>query len=103
MPRIAGRQLVQPPGPTNVPDRVLRALATPTVDHRGPICQQLVKDILSGFERSFGFGDPVVMYAASGTGAWMAALSNTLSSGDKVLGFETGQFARLWSEMVSDM
>ena len=103
MPRIAGRQLVQPPGPTNVPDRVLRALATPTVDHRGPICQQLVKDILSGFERSFGFGDPVVMYAASGTGAWMAALSNTLSPGDKVLGFETGQFARLWSEMVSDM
>ena len=103
MPRTAGRQLVQPPGPTNVPDRVLRALATPTVDHRGPICQQLVKDCLTGFERNFGFGDPVVMYAASGTGAWMAALTNTLSPGDTVLGFETGQFAKLWSEMVSDL
>jgi alanine-glyoxylate transaminase/serine-glyoxylate transaminase/serine-pyruvate transaminase len=103
MTRVAGRQLVQPPGPTNVPDRVLRALATPTVDHRGPIAQQLVKDILAGFETVFGFGDPVVMYAASGTGSWMAALSNTLNPGDKVLGFETGHFGRLWAEMVTDM
>ncbi len=104
MPRIAGRQLVQPPGPTNVPDRVLRALCAPTVDHRGPIAQQLVKDIFAGFERVFAFGgDPVILYAASGTGAWMAALSNTLSPGDKVLGFETGHFGRLWAEMVSEM
>ena len=104
MPRTAGRQLVQPPGPTNVPDRVLRALATPTVDHRGPIAQQLVKDILAGFEKVFAFGgDPVIMYAASGTGSWMAALSNTLNPGDKVLGFETGHFGRLWAEMVTDM
>jgi len=103
MTRVAGRQLVQPPGPTNVPDRVLRALATPTVDHRGPIAQQLVKDILTGFEKVFGFGAPVIMYAASGTGAWMAALSNTLSPGDKVLGFETGHFGRLWAEMVADL
>lgn len=104
MTRVAGRQLVQPPGPTNVPDRVLRALATPTVDHRGPIAQQLVKDILAGFEKVFAFGgDPVIMYAASGTGSWMAALSNTLNPGDKVLGFETGHFGRLWAEMVTDM
>lgn len=104
MTRVAGRQLVQPPGPTNVPDRVLRALATPTVDHRGPIAQQLVKDILAGFEKVFAFGgDPVIMYAASGTGSWMAALSNTLNPGDKVLGFETGHFGRLWAEMVADM
>ena len=103
MPRIAGRQLVQPPGPTNVPDRVLRALCAPTVDHRGPIAQQLVKDIFAGFEKVFGFGDPVIMYAASGTGAWMAALCNTLSPGDKVFGFETGHFARLWAEMVTEM
>jgi len=104
MTRVAGRQLVQPPGPTNVPDRVLRALATPTVDHRGPIAQQLVKDVLAGFEKVFAFGgDPVIMYAASGTGSWMAALSNTLNPGDKVLGFETGHFGRLWAEMVTDM
>ena len=104
MTRVAGRQLVQPPGPTNVPDRVLRALATPTVDHRGPIAQQLVKDILSGFDKVFGFGgDPVIMYAASGTGSWMAALSNTLNPGEKVLGFETGHFGRLWAEMVTDL
>ena len=104
MTRVAGRQLVQPPGPTNVPDRVLRALATPTVDHRGPIAQQLVKDILAGFEKVFAFGgDPVIMYAASGTGSWMAALSNTLNPGDKVLGFETGHFGRLWAEMVTDL
>ena len=104
MTRVAGRQLVQPPGPTNVPDRVLRALATPTVDHRGPIAQQLVKDCLAGFEKIFGFGgDPVIMYAASGTGSWMAALSNTLNPGDKVLGFETGHFGRLWAEMVTDL
>jgi alanine-glyoxylate transaminase/serine-glyoxylate transaminase/serine-pyruvate transaminase len=104
MTRVAGRQLVQPPGPTNVPDRVLRALATPTVDHRGPIAQQLVKDVLAGFEKVFAFGgDPVIMYAASGTGSWMAALSNTLNPGDKVLGFETGHFGRLWAEMVADM
>jgi alanine-glyoxylate transaminase/serine-glyoxylate transaminase/serine-pyruvate transaminase len=104
MTRVAGRQLVQPPGPTNVPDRVLRALATPTVDHRGPIAQQLVKDVLAGFEKIFGFGgDPVIMYAASGTGSWMAALSNTLNPGDKVLGFETGHFGRLWADMVTDL
>ena len=104
MTRVAGRQLVQPPGPTNVPDRVLRALATPTVDHRGPIAQQLVKDVLAGFEKVFAFGgDPVIMYAASGTGSWMAALSNTLNPGDKVLGFETGHFGRLWAEMVADL
>ena len=104
MTRVAGRQLVQPPGPTNVPDRVLRALATPTVDHRGPIAQALVKDILAAFDKVFAFGgDPVIMYAASGTGSWMAALSNTLNPGDKVLGFETGHFGRLWAEMVTDM
>ncbi len=104
MPRTAGRQLVQPPGPTNVPDRVLRALATPTVDHRGPICQQLVKDCLAGMDKAFAFaGDPCVMYASSGTGAWMAAMSNTLSPGDKILGFETGQFAKLWSELCADL
>jgi alanine-glyoxylate transaminase/serine-glyoxylate transaminase/serine-pyruvate transaminase len=104
MTRVAGRQLVQPPGPTNVPDRVLRALATPTVDHRGPIAQALVKDILAGFEKVFAFGGaPVIMYAASGTGSWMAALSNTLNPGDKVLGFETGHFGRLWAEMVTDL
>jgi alanine-glyoxylate transaminase / serine-glyoxylate transaminase / serine-pyruvate transaminase len=104
MTRVAGRQLVQPPGPTNVPDRVLRALATPTVDHRGPIAQQLVKDCLAGFDKVFGFGgDPVIMYAASGTGSWMAALSNTLNPGDKVVGFETGHFGRLWADMVTDL
>ena len=97
----AGRHFLQIPGPTNVPDRVLRAIDRPTIDHRGPEFQQLGKDVLAGMKRVFRTRHPVVIYPASGTGAWEAALVNTLSPGDKVLMSETGHFAALWFKMAS--
>jgi alanine-glyoxylate transaminase/serine-glyoxylate transaminase/serine-pyruvate transaminase len=91
-----GRHFLQIPGPTNVPDRVLRAMDMPTMDHRGPEFAALGLDVLAGTQRVFRTKQPVIIYPSSGTGAWEAAIVNTLSPGDKVLMAETGQFAVLW-------
>src|SRR3954469_20354551 len=96
----SGRHFLQIPGPTNVPDRVLRAIDRPTIDHRGPEFAQLGKEVLAGLKHVFRTTQPVIIYPASGTGAWEAALANTLSPGDRVLMFETGHFATLWLEMA---
>ena len=96
-----GRHFLQIPGPTNVPDRVLQAIAMPTIDHRGPEFALLGQEIVAGMKRVFQTEDNVVVYPSSGTGAWEAALSNTLSPGDRVLMFETGHFATLWRQMAS--
>ena len=95
-PHLAGRHFLQIPGPTNVPDRVLRALAAPTIDHRGPEFARLGKEVLAGLQQVVKTSGPVIVFPSSGTGAWEAALVNTLSPGDTVLMFETGQFATLW-------
>ena len=94
------RHFLQIPGPTNVPDRVLRAIDRPTIDHRGPEFARLGKEVLQGVKKIFKTTQPVVIYPASGTGAWEAALVNTLSPGDRVLMFETGHFATLWKELA---
>jgi alanine-glyoxylate transaminase / serine-glyoxylate transaminase / serine-pyruvate transaminase len=99
----AGRHFLQIPGPTNVPDRVLRAIDRPTIDHRGPDFQRLGKEVLEGIKRVFQTRQPVIIYPASGTGAWEAALVNTLSPGDKVLMAETGHFASLWQKMAKKL
>jgi alanine-glyoxylate transaminase/serine-glyoxylate transaminase/serine-pyruvate transaminase len=99
----SGRHFLQIPGPTNVPDRVLRAIAAPTIDHRGPAFQALALDVLHLLGPVFATTGPVVIYPASGTGAWEAALVNTLSPGDTVLAFETGHFATLWREMAGKL
>jgi alanine-glyoxylate transaminase / serine-glyoxylate transaminase / serine-pyruvate transaminase len=99
----SGRHFLQIPGPTNVPDRVLRALDHPTIDHRGPEFARLTLEILDGLKRVFQTSSPIVIYPASGTGAWEAALVNTLSPGDKVLMFETGHFATLWRKMADKL
>ncbi|PXX57576.1 alanine-glyoxylate transaminase/serine-glyoxylate transaminase/serine-pyruvate transaminase [Nocardia tenerifensis] len=96
----SGRHFLQIPGPTNVPDRVLRAMAQPTIDHRGPDFAELALDLRQRVKPVFGTGGPVVIYPSSGTGAWEAALVNTLSPGDRVLAFETGHFASLWRDMA---
>lgn len=96
----AGRHFLQIPGPTNVPDRVLRAIDNPTIDHRGPDFGRLGLEILTNLRQIFQTAGPVVIYPASGTGAWEAALANTLSPGDKVLMCRTGWFATLWNEMA---
>ena len=95
-----GRHFLQIPGPTNVPDRVLRAIDQPTIDHRGPEFAELGKEVLAGMKQVFNTDHPVVIYPASGTGAWEAALVNTLSAGDQVLMAETGHFAALWRRMA---
>jgi len=100
MPFQSGRHFLQIPGPTNVPDRVLRALSRPTIDHRGPEFAKLSLEVLDGLKRIFQTSGHVVIYPSSGTGAWEAALVNTLSPGDKVLMFETGHFATLWRNMA---
>ena len=97
----SGRHFLQIPGPTNVPDRVLQAIAMPTIDHRGPDFAELSKDVVAGMKRVFQTQETVVVYPSSGTGAWEAALSNTLSPGDRVLMFETGHFASLWRAMAA--
>jgi alanine-glyoxylate transaminase/serine-glyoxylate transaminase/serine-pyruvate transaminase len=99
----AGRHFLQIPGPTNVPDRVLRAIDRPTIDHRGPEFQVLGKEVLEGMKRIFKTRHPVIIYPASGTGAWEAALVNTLSPGDKVLMSETGHFSSLWQKMAGKL
>jgi alanine-glyoxylate transaminase/serine-glyoxylate transaminase/serine-pyruvate transaminase len=99
--RIAGRHFLQIPGPTNVPDRILRAMDMPTIDHRGPEFQRLGQEVLAGLKSIFKTTQPVVIYPASGTGAWEAALVNTMSPGDRVLMFETGHFSSLWHELAT--
>lgn len=96
----AGRHFLQIPGPTNVPDRVLRAMSQPTIDHRGPEFRALGRELLDGVREVFGTTRSVVVYPASGTGAWEAALVNVLSPGDRVLMFETGHFATLWKQIA---
>jgi alanine-glyoxylate transaminase/serine-glyoxylate transaminase/serine-pyruvate transaminase len=100
MKHQSGRHFLQIPGPTNVPDRVLRAIDGATVDHRGPEFQEMSKEVLAGLKQVFKTTSPVVIFPASGTGAWEAALVNTLSPGDRVLMFETGHFATLWLNMA---
>src|SRR5919107_5203681 len=95
-----GRHFLQIPGPTNTPLPVLAAIAKPTIDHRSPEFGQLGRDELSGIRTIFKTSKPVIIYPASGTGAWEAALVNTLSPGEKVLMFETGWFSTLWSKMA---
>ena len=98
-PRRAGRHFLQIPGPTPVPDRILRAMDMPVIDHRGPEFKVLGLKVLSGIKTVFKTASPVFIYPSSGTGAWEAALLNTLSPGDKVLMYETGHFATLWRNM----
>ena len=97
----SGRHFLQVPGPTNVPDRVLRAIDRPTIDHRSREFARLARDVLDGMQRIFRTRSHVFIYPASGTGAWEAALVNTLSPGDRVLMFETGHFATLWRAMAA--
>ena len=97
----SGRHFLQIPGPTNVPDRVLRAIDHPTIDHRGPEFVLLALEILEGLKRVFKTTHPIVIFSASGTGAWEASLVNTLSPGDRVLMFETGHFATLWQRIAA--
>ncbi len=103
MAGISGRHFLQIPGPTNVPDRILRAIDNATIDHRGPEFQKLGQDVLAGMKHIFQTKSPVIIFPASGTGAWEAALVNTLSAGDRVLMCETGQFATLWQNMAKKL
>lgn len=96
----SGRHFLQIPGPSPVPDRILRAMSLPTIDHRGPEFGALGRELLDKVRQVFKTQQPVVIYPASGTGAWEAALVNTLSAGDRVLMFETGHFATLWEKMA---
>jgi alanine-glyoxylate transaminase/serine-glyoxylate transaminase/serine-pyruvate transaminase len=96
----SGRHFLQIPGPTNVPDRVLRAISQATIDHRGPEFAELALEVFHGLQTIFSTTGTVVIYPSSGTGAWEASLVNTLSPGDKVLMFETGYFAALWRNVA---
>ncbi|MEP6703112.1 MAG: aminotransferase class V-fold PLP-dependent enzyme [Betaproteobacteria bacterium] len=98
-----GRHFLQIPGPSPVPDRILRAMSLPTIDHRGPEFGALGLKVLSGMRSIFQTRHPVMIYASSGTGAWEAALTNTLSAGDHVLMYETGHFAALWQKMATKL
>lgn len=95
-----GRHFLQIPGPTNVPDRVLRAMDRPVIDHRGPEFAQLGREVLDGLRSIFQTSGPVIMFPSSGSGAWEAAIVNTLSPGDRVLMFETGHFSSLWKQVA---
>ena len=96
----SGKHLLQVPGPTNIPDRVLRAMSFPTIDHRGPDFAEIVKRVLDRLKGIFKTSQPVIIFPGSGTGAWEAAIVNTLNPYDKVLMFETGQFSFLWAEQA---
>src|SRR6201995_3344669 len=98
-----GRHFLHIPGPSPVPDRILRAISLPTIDHRGPEFGALGLKVLDGLKQVFRTQHPVVIYPASGTGAWEAALVNTLSPGDTVLMWETGHFASLWKKMADKL
>jgi len=99
----AGRHFLQIPGPSPSPDRVLRAMSYPTIDHRGPEFAKLGFKVLGDIKKIFKTEQPVVIYPASGTGAWEAALVNTLSAGDHVIMFETGHFATLWKKLADNL
>jgi alanine-glyoxylate transaminase/serine-glyoxylate transaminase/serine-pyruvate transaminase len=99
--RVAGRHFLHIPGPTPLPDRVLRAMDNAIIDHRGPEFAKLTKRVLEGIKTIFKTAKPVIIYTATGTGAWEASLVNTLSPGDRVLMVETGQFAALWKSMAT--
>ncbi len=101
--RPVGRHFLHIPGPTPIPDRVLRAMDTPVIDHRGPEFAKLAKTCLEGIKTIFKTINPVIIYTATGTGAWEAALVNTLSPGDKVLMVETGHFATLWKKLAEKL
>ena len=101
MPHVSGVHFLQIPGPTNVPERVLRAIDRATMDHRGPDFAKLTLEIAEQIKSVFATAGPVVIYPSSGTGAWEAAVVNTLSPGDRVLMVETGQFAALWSKLAT--
>src|ERR1041385_1202240 len=96
----SGRHCLQIPGPTNVPDRILRAMDRPTIDHRGPEFVRLTAEIFDGLGPVFGTPGPVIIFPSSGTGAWEAAIVNTLKPGDRVLMAETGHFAMLWKKLA---
>src|ERR1035438_2809408 len=96
----SGRHFLQIPGPANVPERVLRAMDRPVIDHRGPEFAELAKEVLQGMRVIFQTTGPVVIYPASGTGGGEAAIVNTLSPGDRVLLFETGHFSQLWRQLA---
>ena len=98
-----GRHFLQIPGPTNCPDRILRAMDRPVIDHRGPEFAELALEVLEGIRPIFGASGPVILYPGSGSGAWEAAIVNTLSPGDRVVTFETGQFANLWRVMAEKL
>lgn len=100
MPVQLGRHFLQIPGPTNVPDRILRAIAAPVIDHRGPEFSRLTHEVLAGLKEVIKTAGDVIIFPASGTGAWEAALVNTLSPQDKILMFETGHFATLWYRLA---
>ena len=99
----SGIHFLQIPGPTNVPERVQRAMDKAVIDHRGPAFAALARECLEGIKTVFQTEEPVVIYPSSGTGAWEAALVNTLSPGDRIVMFETGQFATLWKEMAEKL
>ncbi len=101
--RVAGRHFLHIPGPSPLPDRILRAMDTPIIDHRGPEFAKLAKRVLDSIKTIFKTTNPVIIYTATGTGAWEAALVNTLSAGDRVLMVETGQFATLWKNMATKL
>src|SRR5215467_6065169 len=101
--RPVGRHFLHIPGPSPLPDRILRAMDTPIIDHRGPEFQALAKRVLEGIKTIFKTTNPVIIYTATGTGAWEAALVNTLNPGDRVLMVETGQFATLWKNMAGKL
>ena len=103
MTHAGGRHFLQIPGPTNVPERILRAIGRPTIDHRGPEFQKLGHEVLAGLKQMFKTKGQVIIFPASGTGAWEAALVNTLSPGDSVLMVETGHFATLWFSMANKL
>ncbi len=103
MSRRAGRHFLQIPGPSNIPDRVLRAMDRPIIDHRGPEFAKLAGDLLVELRPIFGTSNPVMVFPSSGTGAWEAAIVNTLEPGDRVVMFETGQFAALWKRMADKL
>ena len=96
----SGRHFLQIPGPSPVPDRILRAMSLPTIDHRGPEFGVLGLKVLGDMQKIFQTRHPVIIYPASGTGAWEAALSNVLSPGDHVIMYETGHFAALWNKLA---
>jgi len=103
MGRQAGKHFLQIPGPSNVPDRVLRAIDNATIDHRGGSFAEMAKECLNGLKPIFQTSGPVIIYPSSATGAWEAALVNTLNAGDRVLAFETGHFATLWARVACNL